>query len=110
MAKRDDTVRLSADAIKARLAAAEDRTDWAKVDAMSAAELEASIAAYPGDVVGEPDWTQAVAGLPARKDHINLRVDHDVVAWFRARGKGYQTLMNNVLRAYVASQQHGQRE
>ena len=53
------------------------------------------------DVRGEPDWTQAIVGIPTLKDHINIRIDHDVLQWFRSNGKGYQTLMNNVLRAFV---------
>jgi uncharacterized protein (DUF4415 family) len=105
MAKSDDTMRYTADELKAMIARGEDRTDWAKVNTMTEAELEASVAADPDDVQGEPDWTQAVMGLPPRKDHINIRVDHDVLAWFRARGKGYQTMMNNVLRAFVTMQQ-----
>jgi uncharacterized protein (DUF4415 family) len=44
-------------------------------------------------------------GIPAPKDHINIRVDHDVLEWFKASGKGYQTLMNNVLSAFVKSRQ-----
>ena len=32
------------------------------------------------------------------KQHISLRVDADVLAWFRSRGKKYQTYMNAVLR------------
>ena len=34
------------------------------------------------------------------KAAISLRVDHDVLAWFKAQGEGYQTRMNAVLRAY----------
>ena len=70
---------------------------------MTEAELEASIAADPDDVHEPPDWGQAILGLPPRKEHINLRVDADVVAWFRQTGRGYQTRMNNVLRAFVES-------
>jgi len=33
-----------------------------------------------------------------------MRIDPDVLAWFKARGKGYQTRMNAVLRAYVKAQ------
>ena len=44
-------------------------TDWTKVDAMTEAELDASIAADPDDVHETPDWSQAVLGLPPRKDH-----------------------------------------
>ena len=38
---------------------------------------------------------------PVRKTQITLRIDDDVLEWFRARGKGYQTEMNALLRAYV---------
>ncbi|WP_242518476.1 BrnA antitoxin family protein [Halochromatium roseum] len=50
------------------------------------------------------DWANAVAhkGLPvpSRKTQIALRVDDDVLAWFKAQGAGYQTRMNAVLRAF----------
>lgn len=41
-------------------------------------------------------------GLPAtpRKAAISLRLDEDVLEWFKARGPGYQTRINAVLRAY----------
>lgn len=42
--------------------------------------------------------------MPPRKEQLTLRLDADVVAWFRARGRGYQTMMNTVLRAYVTAQ------
>jgi len=38
------------------------------------------------------------------KEAISLRVGHDILAWFRAQGRGYQSRMNAVLRAYVESQ------
>jgi uncharacterized protein (DUF4415 family) len=37
-----------------------------------------------------------------------LRVDADVLAWFRAQGKGYQTQINLLLRAYM--DEHRRRE
>jgi uncharacterized protein (DUF4415 family) len=85
----------------------EDRTDWAKVDAMTEEELEASIAADPDDIHEEIDWTKAIKGLPPIKKHINIRLDGDVLEWFKATGKGYQTRINNVLRAYVESRKRG---
>jgi uncharacterized protein (DUF4415 family) len=103
MPKKNATVRYTAQQIKAKIARGEDRTDWVKVRAMTGPRLEASIRADADDVHTEPDWTQAIAGLPAPKDHINIRIDHDVLAWFRSTGRGYQTLMNNVLRAFVQS-------
>jgi uncharacterized protein (DUF4415 family) len=108
MRKKSDTVRYTAKQIKAKIARSEDRTNWDKIDAVTGAQLEASIRADVDDVRGEPDWTQAIVGIPARKDHINIRIDHDVLQWFRSNGKGYQTLMNNVLRAFVQTRQQRQ--
>jgi uncharacterized protein (DUF4415 family) len=103
--KKSSIVRYTAEQIKAKIARGEDRTDWRKANAVVGKKLEASIKSDPDEPATEPDWTQAVAGLPAPKDHINIRIDHDVLQWFKSSGKGYQTLMNNVLRAFVNSRQ-----
>ena len=42
--------------------------------------------------------------MPAAKQLLSLRLDTDVVAWFRAQGPGYQTRINAVLRAFVTEQ------
>jgi uncharacterized protein (DUF4415 family) len=105
MSKKSDTVRYTDKQIKARIARGEDRTNWRKAKAMMGKKLEASIRADGDDLRGEPDWTKAIIEVPAPKDHINIRIDHDVLEWFRASGRGYQTLMNNVLRAFVQSRQ-----
>ena len=108
MRKKSDTVRYTTKQIKARIARGEDRTNWHKIDAVTGTQLDASIRADVDDVRGEPDWTQAIVGIPAPKDHINIRIDHDVLQWFRSNGKGYQTLINNVLRAFVQTRQQRQ--
>jgi uncharacterized protein (DUF4415 family) len=43
--------------------------------------------------------------LPPGKESVTLRVDQDVLDWFRKQGKGYQTRMNAVLRAYKEAHQ-----
>lgn len=50
-------------------------------------------------------FTQEAILLPRNKDSITLRIDHDVLAYFKDLGKGYQTVMNAVLKAYVLAQQ-----
>jgi uncharacterized protein (DUF4415 family) len=51
-------------------------------------------------------WEKTVIiGLPPGKDAIKWRIDRDVLEWFRRSGKGYQTRINNVLRAFVKSRQ-----
>ena len=46
-------------------------------------------------------WDSAVMVYPVRKEAISLRVDEDILAWFRKGGPGYQSRMNAVLRSYV---------
>jgi uncharacterized protein (DUF4415 family) len=60
--------------------------------------------------VHEPvDWTRAVKGLPARKRDIHIRIDEDVLEWFRRTGRGYQTRINNVLRAFMEGRKRAPR-
>jgi uncharacterized protein (DUF4415 family) len=74
---------------------------------MSQDEIERLADADEGPL---PDgWEKTVIiGLRPGKDAIELRIDHDVLAWFRQFGKGYQTRMNTVLRAFVKSRQVGE--
>jgi uncharacterized protein (DUF4415 family) len=103
MKKKGDIARYTAEEIRAMLARGESRTDWAAVKAMTEDELEASIAADPDDVHELIDWTQAVERMPPRKREIHIRIDEDVLDWFRQAGRGYQTRINNVLRAFMES-------
>ena len=77
-----------------------DRSDWGRVDALTEHELERSIATDPDADIRNPDWTKARLVLPQRKESIHLRIDPDVLAWFKGQGQGYLTRMNAVLRAY----------
>lgn len=70
---------------------------------MTDEEIHAGIAADP-DAAPELDaawFAKAVLVLPEAKNPISLRLDPEVLAWFKAQGKGYQTRMNAVLRAYM---------
>ena len=78
----------------------EDRTDWARVDAMTEKEQERAIAADSDADIPGVDWTKARLVLPQRKESVHLRVDPDVLHWYRQQGRGYLTRMNAVLRAY----------
>jgi uncharacterized protein (DUF4415 family) len=50
------------------------------------------------------DWGNVKVAWPQPKQAISLRIDQDILDWFRDRGPGYQTRMNAVLRAFVDSQ------
>lgn len=45
-------------------------------------------------------WEEAQPYVPEGKASIHLRVDSDVLDWFRSQGKGHLTRMNAVLRSY----------
>ena len=52
------------------------------------------------------DWSGAVVGRFYRpvKEAVTIRLDADVLEWFRSQGEGYQTRVNQALREYVAQQ------
>jgi len=58
------------------------------------------------DIPEKADWSNAVRGKFYRplKESLTIRIDVDVLAWFKAQGKGYQTRINAVLRKAVAGQ------
>lgn len=80
---------------------AKGKTNWAKLAAMSDRDIKFT---QDAPRTSPADWANAVAHrglpLPSRKAQIALRVDEDVLAWFREQGAGYQTRMNAVLKAY----------
>jgi uncharacterized protein (DUF4415 family) len=104
MANKERIVSFTSEQIDAKLAGGESRTDWAQADAITQAEIERLANEDEGPL---PDgWEKTVIiGLPPGKDAVKLRIDRDVLEWFRQTGKGYQTRMNNVLRAFVKSRQ-----
>jgi uncharacterized protein (DUF4415 family) len=79
----------------------ESRTDWARVDAIKDQDIDLS----DSPEISPEMFARAVVrkGLkPAiRKEQITLRVDSDVLEWFRRQGQGYQTKINALLRAYM---------
>jgi uncharacterized protein (DUF4415 family) len=66
--------------------------DEAQIQDTSPAEL----ADLPADF-----WDDAEVVVPPGKDAVSLRIDRDVLEWFRAQGPRYQTRMNAVLRSYM---------
>ena len=75
------------------------RTSEAEIARMSPPELSD----LPPDF-----WAEAVV-VPGPKKAISLRVDQDVLEWFRETGPRYQTRMNAVLRTYVVQMRQDQK-
>jgi uncharacterized protein (DUF4415 family) len=78
------------------------KTDWARVDATTQAEVEAQIAEDPDDWIADAGGV-LIRGIPPRptKERVNIRLDRDVLDFFRATGPGYQTRINEVLKVFV---------
>ena len=67
-------------------------------------EDRTSANAPEAESLGAEFWKSARVVVPNGKTSVHLRLDSDVVEWFRAHGKGHLTRMNAVLRAYVEAQ------
>jgi uncharacterized protein (DUF4415 family) len=77
------------------------KTDWAAVDALTDQEIEAAVRSDPDAVPLDFNWSEAVLVVPPKKKAISIRVDEDVLDYFRKDGSGYQRRMNAVLRSYM---------
>ena len=79
-----------------------DRTNLRRVRAQTDAALRKAAENDPDSFVPDAAWLRrARLVMPQRKETVTLRLDPDVLSWFRREGRGYQTRINAVLRAFV---------
>ncbi len=80
-------------------------TDWRRIDAMKDEDIDFS---------DNPEMTPEMFAnavvrrnfdVIPRKKQLTLRVDSDVVDWYKNQGRGYQTKINALLRAYMTEHQ-----
>ena len=80
-------------------------TDWKRIDAMKDEDIDLSdIPEVPPEMFARGIIRRGLKPV-RRKDQLTLRVDSDVVAWYRKLGSGYQTKINALLRAYMEEHQ-----
>ena len=85
------------------------QTDWKRLDTMKDEDIDTS------DIppVTPEMFAKAVVrqGLKTRdsKVQLTIRVDRDVLAWFKSRGRGYQTQINALMRAYMDAHKSARR-
>jgi uncharacterized protein (DUF4415 family) len=77
------------------------KTDWAAVDALTDEDIAKAVANDPDAAPIDIDWSDAVLVVPPRKKAISIRVDEDVLDYFKSEGDGYQRRINAVLRSYM---------
>jgi uncharacterized protein (DUF4415 family) len=86
------------------------KTDWARLKTMRDKEIDLT----DSPEISPQMFARAVVrhGLKpvAPKSQLTLRLDNDVLTWFKAQGRGYQTRINELLRAYMeAHHEHSKR-
>ena len=83
----------------------ENGTDWERLRNMSDAEIHAAAIADPdAQPTDETFWKNAKLTFPEAKETVTIRLDSEMLRWFKGQGKGYQTRINSVLCAYMKSQ------
>lgn len=85
--------------VKRKSTSIKSKTDWARLESKAS---PARTREHP-----EADIRHIIRGVVRRglqpmpsKAAVSLRVDQDVLEWFKAQGPGYQTRINSVLRAF----------
>lgn len=77
------------------------RTDWKRLDELRDEEIDLSdTPEVPPEMFAKAIVRQGLRPMEP-KEQVTLRLDADVLKWFRSLGKGYQTRINALLRAYM---------
>lgn len=76
------------------------KTDWKRLSDMEDKDIDTSDIHELDDAF----FQNAELKVPP-KQPVTLRIDSDVLVWFKSQGQGYQTRINKLLRAYMESQQ-----
>lgn len=76
-------------------------SDWKRLKRMTDKDVAAGIADDPDAIPGDEQfWKRAKVVMPEKKETITIRLDADLLRWYRGK-KGYQTRINAILRSYM---------
>lgn len=80
-------------------------TDWKKIEKISDKEIDFS------DIpeLDESFFKTATLQVPKNKESVSIRLDADVLNWFKQQGRGYQTKINAILRMYMRAKTHSKK-
>src|SRR3984957_2888398 len=96
--KSGNIVSFTIDELNAKRARGETQSDW-----KTAAALPLPDGSDPHDAMEPIDWATTELPIKRPKAHASLRLDADMLDWFKAQGRGYQTKINAILRSYYQS-------
>lgn len=86
----------------------ESLTDWERFDALQDEDIDLSDAPEITPELFARRWCGAGVQAAAHKQQITIRLDKDVLGWFRDQGEGYGRGINSLLRAYMEAHQASQ--
>ena len=76
-------------------------TDWERLDALQDEDIDLSeVPELTPEMFANAVVERGLKPTPNKKQ-LTIRLDNDVLEWFRAQGRGYQTKINSLLRAYM---------
>ena len=107
MSKKEHIVRYTDEDLRKMKIIGEDKSDWDAAAALTSDEIEAAIASDEDESGMHVDWSNVSIELPRPKAVLNMRVDYEVLEFFRSQGRGYQKKINAVLRSYVEQTRRG---
>ena len=73
------------------------RTNWARIDAFKNGEIDVSNIPEQGKAF----FKRAILRLPEPKTAVTIRLDRQVLNWFKTEGPGHQARINALLQAYT---------
>ncbi len=81
------------------------RTDFKRLDSLKSEDIDLSdLLEITPERFAQAVVREGLTSLHA-KEQVTLRLDSDVLTWFHSQGKGYQTKINSLLRAYMEASQ-----
>ena len=110
--QKEKIVRYSSEDIRRMAKEKKWQSDWKKADAITNEELEEMVKNDADDVyltdeefgkgqwIAKGEWASQF-NEPQKKEQITIRLDEDILNFFRKTGRGYQTRINNALKAFV---------
>lgn len=94
-------VSYSAEELRAKRRRSKSLTELERLQSISDLELEAAVASDPDEAGMVVDWSSARVVVPGPKETMTIRLDRDVLEFFKKSGRGYQTRINAVLRSFM---------
>lgn len=81
-------------------------TDWERINAMTNEEIDFSDNPKVSPEMFARGILRKNLKPVSRKSQLTLRIDQDVIEFFKSQGRGYQTKINQLLRAYMEAHEN----